>query len=662
MSLILYTPRSNCLVGDGRLVNIVIVLVASFHSLFQLPIANSLNFNIAHFEPEATNIAYEGDAEPSSGAIRLNRMDYFMVGRATYSKPLHLWDSASGTLTDFTTRFSFTIDISSNATADGFAFFLAPMGYTIPPNSGGKYLALFNHTTGLATSSNQIVMVEFDTLPNVQDWDPPQQHVGININSISSVKYTKWDSNSHSGQMADVVISYSATTRNLSVSWEYRAEKQPVPSSVSHIIDLMEVLPEWVTIGFSAATGLDYERHTISSWEFTSSLDAKKLGRKKGVMRPHVIALIVVGAFFFMLLFGICIGRSVIWKMMSKRRWFADKPISVDWDLERGALPKRFSHQELVAATDGFADSKKLGQGGSGQVYKGTLNDLGRLVAVKRISTGSDNSERIFINEVKIISRLIHKNLVQFIGWCHEKDEFLLVYDYMHNGSLDTHLFGNKITLPWNARYKIALGLASATHYLHEDAEQCVLHRDIKSANVLLDTDFSTKLGDFGVAKLVDPRLRTQLTGVVGTYGYLAPEYVNGGKASKESDMYSFGVVALEIACGRRTYQNGEYHVPLMRWVWELYLAGNIMDAADERLNMDFDSNEMQRLMMVGLWCSHPSYRERPKAGQVIKVLELDMPLPELPCDMHDSLPPLPQQKANSIQSPITSTIYCDGR
>ncbi|KAG5110135.1 hypothetical protein JHK82_039358 [Glycine max] len=208
----------------------------------------------------------------------------------------------------------------------------------------------------------------------------------------------------------------------------------------------------------------------------------------------------------------------------------------------------------------------------------------------------------------------------------------------MPNGSLDTQLFGEKKPLAWDVRH--ALGVALALRYLHEDAEQSVLHRDIKSANVLLDTDFSTKLGDFGMAKLVDPRLRTQRIGVVGTYGYLAPEYINEGRASKESDIYSFGVVALEIASGRRTYQDGEFHVPLMNWVWQLYMEGKVLDVVDERLNKEFDVDQMTSLIIVGLWCTNPDDKERPKAAHVIKVLQLEESLPVLPLDMHDRSPP----------------------
>ncbi|KAL6141438.1 hypothetical protein ACLB2K_059726 [Fragaria x ananassa] len=133
----------------------------------------------------------------------------------------------------------------------------------------------------------------------------------------------------------------------------------------------------------------------------------------------------------------------------------------------------------------------------------------------------------------------------------------MLTTKFRINSSLDNHLFGSRKTLQWDFRYKIA----SALHVLHEDVEQCVLHRDIKSANIMLDNDFNTKLGDFGIAKLVDPRLRTRTTGVAGTFGCMAPEYAFHGRASKESDMFSFGVVALEIACGRQTYQDGEYHM-----------------------------------------------------------------------------------------------------
>ncbi|MFS7923289.1 putative protein kinase RLK-Pelle-L-LEC family [Helianthus anomalus] len=157
------------------------------------------------------------------------------------------------------------------------------------------------------------------------------------------------------------------------------------------------------------------------------------------------------------------------------------------------------------------------------------------------------------MTEVKINSRLRHRNLVQLVGWCHDKNQFLLVYEYMPNGSLDSHLFGKNITpLKWPVRYKIAIGLASALLYLHEEWEQCVVHRDIKPSNIMLDSGINVKLGDFGLARFVEHELGTRTTVLAGTLGYMAPEYISTGKASKESDVYSFGVVPLEIACGRK--------------------------------------------------------------------------------------------------------------
>ncbi|KAJ7958474.1 Lectin-like receptor kinase [Quillaja saponaria] len=536
--------------------------------IFQIPTSFStpLTFNFNHFDASANDIVYEGDAQPFSGAIELNNNVLICsVGRATYAKPLHLWDSSMGILTDFTTRFSFRI--SQRNASDGFAFFLASVAYQIPPNSVGGYLGLLKSTTNVGVPQIQIVMVEFDTFHN-DKYDPPgEQHIGINNNNMSSLTYR----------------------RNSSLSWK---------------IDLTEALPEWVTIGFSGATGRLTERHTIYYWEFSSTLDITEQKRKISVKK---VVLVSICAFIF-----IVIGVSISW--LSVKKWRSYKSIRekygktiaiVDFDIERGALPKRFKYQVLVAATNGFADDRRLGQGGSGQVYRGTLSDLGRLVAVKRIFAKSENSEKVFINEAKIISRLIHRNLVQFLGRCQEKEELLLVYEDMPNGSLDTHIFGSGRTLPWNMRYKIALGLAYALHYLQEETEQ----------------------------------------------------------ASKVSDMYSFGVVALEIACGRRTFHEGEYHVPLVSWVWKLYVAGDILNAADERLSMDFDLKEMTCLLIVGLWCTYPNHKERPTAGQVIRILHLEASLPELPHDMHENVVHPASGQANSIQSaPITSSLDYGGR
>ncbi|XP_062001424.1 L-type lectin-domain containing receptor kinase IX.1-like [Rosa rugosa] len=615
----------------------------NFLSLF----AHPTSFSIPHFNPDTENILYQGNAKIKSGNVEFNpNLDIFRVGRCTYSKPFHLWDSTTKarSLSNFTTNFTFMMDTNSqNNFTDGFAFFLAPFGYPIPPNSAGGDLGLFNITNHFETSQNKVVLVEFDSYTN--EWDPEGPHVGINVNSISSVVNDRWDFNvTRSRNVISAQVTFDASTYMLTVFWTYN-EATRYDNSLSLKIDLRDVLPEKVAFGFSATTGTYPENLIISTWEFTSDLDSDDKSRKGKRAIFLIVAITAVTFFILMLSVALC------WRVTKIKRQEnvcsnAAVP-SISKHLETLAFPRRFSYQELVAATFGFANDRRLGHGGSGQVYRGVLQDLGCSVAVKRIFADSEHYEKVFINEVKIISRLIHKNLVMFIGWCHEQGECLLVYAYMPNSSLDAHLFGPRTTLQWNFRYRIALGLASALHYLHEDAEQCILHRDIKSANVLLDNDFNTKLGDFGIAKLLDPHLRTRTTGVAGTFGYMAPEYAFQGRASKESDMFSFGVVVLEIACGRRTYQDGEYHVPLFEWVWQSYIAGNLLDVADETLDMEFDPSEMKCLLIVGLWCTHPSNKERPKAGQVMKVLQLEAPLPQLARDRHhdhhqynDSVPP----------------------
>ncbi|KAK4788589.1 hypothetical protein SAY86_019908 [Trapa natans] len=297
--------------------------------------------------------------------------------------------------------------------------------------------------------------------------------------------------------------------------------------------------------------------------------------------------------------------------------------------------PKKFSYSELASATRNFKASEKLGEGGFGGVYKGFLQSTNSHVAVKKISSESKQGVKEYASEIKIISRLRHRNLVQLIGWCHEKKELLLVYEFMPEGSLDFHLFKGKSFIPWNTRYRIAQGLASALLYLHEECEQCVVHRDIKSSNIMLDSEFNTKLGDFGLARLVDHAKGSQTTSLAGTMGYMAPEYVQTFRSTKESDVYSFGMVCLEIACGRRPVElsRSEDQEVMIEWLWRLHKKGLISQAADPKLGDDFNRREMERLLIIGLSCTLTDSRLRPSARQALRMLEPETPLPVLPSE-----------------------------
>ncbi|GJN35455.1 hypothetical protein PR202_gb24235 [Eleusine coracana subsp. coracana] len=334
----------------------------------------------------------------------------------------------------------------------------------------------------------------------------------------------------------------------------------------------------------------------------------------------------------------------VVKKTTSEQAWKKARifrGIPVEDDFEQGETgPQQFCYADLVVATDNFSDDRQLGRGGFGSVYAGLLTDTKRYVAVKRVSKTSRQGWKEFAAEVRIISRLRHRNLVQLIGWCHGgDDELLLVYELMPNGSLDAHLYKNKssnMLLTWPVRYGIALGVGSALLYLHEDAERRVVHRDIKPSNVMLDSDFTAKLGDFGLARLIDDDRRSHTTHVAGTFGYMDPECMATGKANVESDVYSFGVLLLEVACGRRpAVRVGEDDfIHLVQWVWDAYGGGNLLNAVDVRLGGEFDGREVACTMIAGLWCAHPVRGFRPTIRQAVNVLRFEAQLPSLPTKM----------------------------
>ncbi|XP_030496646.2 L-type lectin-domain containing receptor kinase IX.1-like [Cannabis sativa] len=629
---------------------------------------NSVFFNFTSFHPNMVDITFQGDSFTSSGALQLTKNQAIgslagSAGRASYSQPIRLWEAGTRRLTDFTTHFSFTMQALDKAGyGDGISFFLAPFESGIPFNSSGGYLALFTPEFAFnASGNNSIVAVEFDSFED--PWDPSSDHVGIDINSIISVKNVTWENSIKDGSLANAWVSYDSTSKNLSVFLTYAENPIFVQNStISHIVDLREFLPEFVRVGFSASTSQFVELHNINSWSFNSSLE---VDNGKGKLKQGLWIGLSVGFCV------VSIGSGLAWFIFWRREASKEKVVNVkhggelsmDNEFEKETGPKRFTYDELSRATDNFVEEGKLGEGGFGGVYRGLLKESNTEVAVKRVSRGSKQGKKEYIAEVKIISRLRHRNLVQLIGWCHEQGELLLVYEFLPNGSLDTHLFGNKLMLKWTVRHKIALGIASALLYLHEEWEQCVVHRDIKSSNVMLDSNFNAKLGDFGLARLIDHNeLGSQTTVLAGTMGYLAPECVTIGKASKETDVYSFGVVALEISCGRRPVdlKAKPSQTSLVEWVWELYGKGQILEAADERLNKGFDQRQIECLMIVGLWCCHPDHTIRPSIKQVINTLNFEAPLPRLPAKLPVPVyfaPPLDMLRFTYTSDGQTGTI-----
>ncbi|KAF8731702.1 hypothetical protein HU200_015632 [Digitaria exilis] len=241
--------------------------------------------------------------------------------------------------------------------------------------------------------------------------------------------------------------------------------------------------------------------------------------------------------------------------------------------------PRGFDLHELSAATSNFADENKLGRGGFGPVYRGYLRDLDLDVAIKVLSEKQSSQEqseqglREFKAEVKVMTQLRHRNIVKLVGWCDINKQLLLVYELMAQGSLDKHLYNQESILTWQQRFRIVLDIGSGLLYLHRDCEKCIVHGDIKPANVMLDVSHNAKLGDFGLARLVEHGGEPKTTQVVaGTLGYIDPEFINNRWPHTESDVYSFRIVLLEIACGKRPASrqpNGASS--LLAWVHNLY-------------------------------------------------------------------------------------------
>lgn len=599
--------------------------------LLAIPRAASLAFNFPQLGDTGNAFNTSDDVYADNEVLQLTKYEADSYGRVIYYKQLHLWDENSGKVTDFTTHFSFTINTPNKTHhGDGITFFLAQPNFPDPaPRDGsGIGLASRDQLNNLNYAKDYpFVAVEFDTFVN--DWDPKYQHVGIDVNAINTSFTTEWfTSMDERGYDAD--ISYDSGSNKLSVTFTGYKDNVKIKQYLFSEVNLKNVLPEWVEFGFSSATGYFYEEHTLRSWSFNSSLDSEQ---HKGGSKTGLVIGLGVGLSAGVLI--VILGLTFLVRWMVRNRGMEDVALfdhAMDNDFERMSLPKKFSYQELATATNNFAGENKIGQGGFGAVYRGFIKELNTYVAIKKVSSGSRQGVKEYTSEVKIISQLRHKNLVQLFGWCHRPNDLLLIYEFMQNGSLDSYLFKGKGLLTWEVRYNIARGLASALLYLHEEWGQCVLHRDIKSSNVMLDSDLNAKLGDFGLARLMDHEIVSKTTILAGTIGYLPPEAATRGKASREADVYSFGVVALEIACGRKAIESNrnEEVIYVVDWVWQLYSMGVLLKACDRSLYGHFDEKEMERLMIVGLWCTQIDFLLRPTIRQVVQVLNFEASLPIL--------------------------------
>ncbi|XP_021727271.1 putative receptor-like protein kinase At4g00960 isoform X2 [Chenopodium quinoa] len=318
-------------------------------------------------------------------------------------------------------------------------------------------------------------------------------------------------------------------------------------------------------------------------------------------------------------------AKDFIKSMMNPFKFYSDKG-SKEADLQKIAAQeqKQFSYETLIKATDKFHSSHKLGEGGFGPVFKGKLLD-GREVAVKMLSQHSRQGQKEFINEAKLLARVQHRNVVNLLGYCTHGEDKLLVYEYVSNESVDKLLFkpDKRQQLDWKKRYEVIAGVAKGLLYLHEDSHSCIIHRDIKASNILLDDKWIPKIADFGMARLF-PEDQTHVnTRVAGTNGYMAPEYVMHGHLSVKADVFSFGVLMLELISGQR---NSSYNLSLdaqnlLDWAYKLFKKSRSLDVLDPSIASTADAEQVALCVQIGLLCTQSDPNLRPSMRRVVVLL-----------------------------------------
>ncbi|KAL9412837.1 hypothetical protein AB3S75_041487 [Citrus x aurantiifolia] len=583
-----------------------------------------------------------------NGLLQMSNSSQLTKGHAFYPYPLNFNTSSPQSLS-FSTNFVFAM-VPVNTGGHGMAFLFSPsLDFSRALASG--YLGLLNSTNN-GQSTNHIIAVELDTVESDEFNDLNGTHVGIDVNSLISndsapAAYFS-DEGSYisldlqSGNPMKIWIDYNGEEKLLNVTLAPIRVSKPNRPLLSTPLDLSQILLDTMYVGFSASTGILTSNQYILGWSFSRSGEAQNLdisrlpilplppsltpsapppekAMEKG-RGPIIIVFPIVAVFAVAL---ITISGAIY--IVKKKKY---EEVYEDWEREYG--PQRFSYKDLYKATKGFKEL--IGKGGFGKVYKGVLSASGLPIAVKKISHDSEQGMKEFVSEIVSMGALRHRNLVQLHGYCRRKQELLLVYNYMHNKSLDTILHSSKRpNLNWFQRFRILRGVASALLYLHEEGEKVVLHRDIKPGNILLDAHLNGKLGDFGMARLYDHGSIPCTTNLVGTLGYMAPELLRTGKADTRTDVFAFGVCMLEVACGRRPIEDG--NINLVEWIIDCSKRGSILDVIDPRLEGLYVEEQMELVLKLGLFCSHPNPAARPNMPQLMQYLDSDAKFPDTALD-----------------------------
>ncbi|XP_024022761.1 cysteine-rich receptor-like protein kinase 10 isoform X1 [Morus notabilis] len=358
-------------------------------------------------------------------------------------------------------------------------------------------------------------------------------------------------------------------------------------------------------------------------------------GKSSSTTIIAIVAPIGVVMVFFIIAFFVL-------RRKQKKRYLSVRLDSVRYEMERGDN-LQFTMDEIETATDNFSDDNKIGEGGFGEVYEGTLPN-GQKIAVKRLLGRSGLGAEQFKNEALLVAKLQHRNLVRLFGFCLEREEKILIYEYVPNRSLDYFLFDHekRSLLDWTRRYKIIGNIARGILYLHEDSRLRIIHRDLKASNILLDNDMNPKISDFGMAKVfVVDQTHGSTNRIIGTYGYMSPEYAMHGQFSVKSDVFSFGVLVLEILSGKKNnFLHNQSHGAgdLLSFAWGHWKEGTPLELLDPTLRHSFPRNEVMRCIHMGLLCVQENPALRPTMATIVLMLNsysVTLPAPQQPAFFH---------------------------
>lgn len=633
------------------------------HSLdaLHLPDSNNITlFNDAHFRRNSISLTQELTCNSSSSSSSPSSSNTPVgVGRAFYKYPIRFLDPARNSTASFSSRFSFSIIPSPVCPfGDGFTFLITSNGASYSHSDGHMGLP-----ESAKNTQDSYIAVEFDTSFNPALQDINGNHIGIDVNkviSFASVDALSKGIDLKSGREMTAWIRYSQSLKTIWV-WVGNSRVRPPSPILSTQLDLSGQLKEFMHVGFSASNGPGSALHLIHQWRFrtsgflTSTINTNEVEEEddclfcypddntfnfhENTAEIKEIIFGLGGLAIFSVIALLCLATCCLIrknKMKIKKRFTNRRKEDQKGEVQINKVPTRLSLSEVKSATMGFNPKRIIGEGASATVYEGFIPSNGP-VAVKRFNQ---------INQINCLTDpfttefatmagcLRHRNLVQLQGWCCEGNELVLVYEYLPNGSLDKILHEKSKTanfLTWEKRLNIILGVASALSYLHEECERQIIHRDVKSCNIMIDSDFTAKLGDFGLAEVYERSSSTrEATIPAGTIGYLAPEYVYSGIPTEKTDVYSFGVVILEVVTGRRPVDNNG--ITVVDWVWDKWEKRKLIMAVDCRLmELGFITMEMERVLMVGLCCVHPNYEKRPTVKEAARMIIGEATLPVLP-------------------------------